>query len=115
MSGFGGGGVDDGFDGCNNVGGESAFGGVFADEVFVGGDVDAVDLVGCDIGMDPLNLWAQLSEDTTGGLGDGSELLGGKLAGFGNVALDEELWHWVFLRGGVVFAACTKISGRVRI
>ena len=90
---FGGGGVDDGFDGGDGVGGEAGVGGVLADEVFAGGDVDADDLVGRDVGVDPLDLGTELSEDGTGVLGGGYELVGGEVADVGHVAFDEELWH----------------------
>ena len=66
---------------------------MFADEVFAGGDVDADDLVGRDVGVDPLDLRTELSEDGAGVLGGGYELVRGEVADVGHVAFDEELWH----------------------
>jgi len=94
---FGGGGVDDGFDGGDGVGGEAGVGGVFADEVFAGGDVDADDLVSRDVGVNPLDFGAELAEDGAGVLGGCYELVGGEVADVGHVAFDEELWHGCFL------------------
>lgn len=76
---------------------------MLADEVFAGGDVDADDLVGRDVGVDPLDLGAELSEDGTGVLGGSYELVGGEVADVGHVAFDEELWH------------CESFLGRVRL
>ena len=69
--GFGRGGVDDGCDRCDDVGGEAALCGVFADVVLAGGDVDAVDFVRRDEGLDPLNLRPHDAEDVAGFLRDG--------------------------------------------
>ena len=58
--GFCGCGVDDGLHFGDGVGWESALGRVFANELFVGGDVDAVDFVAGDVAMDPLNFGPSL-------------------------------------------------------
>ncbi len=49
---------------CNAVGGKSALFGVLKDHLFVGCDVDAVDLVVCHVTLYPLNLWAETGQDT---------------------------------------------------
>jgi hypothetical protein len=101
LSAFGGGGVDDGFDGGDGVGGEACVCGVFADEVFAGCDVDADDLVRGDVGVDPLDLGTEVSEDRAGVLGGGYELVRGEVADVGHVAFDEVLWHGGSFLGGV--------------
>jgi hypothetical protein len=96
-----GGGADFGVDGCDDVGRESAFGGVSADDIFVRRNVDAVDLVGCDEGVDPLDLRTDSFDNRARFLRDGGELVGGELAGAGKVALDEELGHCGSPLGGI--------------
>jgi hypothetical protein len=84
---------------------------VAADEVFVGGNVDADDLVGGDVGVDPLDLGAKVAEDGAGGLGCGYQLVGSEVAYVGHIAFDEELWHLIlpFLEGGLPFAAGLRV------
>jgi hypothetical protein len=77
----------------DRVRGEAALECVSADDLFVGCDVDAVDLVGSDEGGDPLDFWVHAAKGAAGARGDGEELLGGELAGAGNVAFDEEFRH----------------------
>jgi len=91
--GVGGGGVDDGADERDLVGGEAAHLGVFVDGGLVGGDVDAVDLVAGDEALDPLELGADGGDDAAGLLGDGLKLVGGEIAGSGDLTLDEEFGH----------------------
>ena len=86
-SALGGGGVDDGLDGADRIGGESGVGGVATDQVFAWGDVDADDLVGRDVGVDPLNLGTEVSKDGAGGLRGCYELIGGEISDVGHVAL----------------------------
>ena len=86
-------GVDDGLDGRDDIGGKSSVGGVTADDVFVWGDVDAVDLVGRDIGVDPLDLRTDVPDDGAGVLGGGYKLGGGEIADIRDVAFDEEFRH----------------------
>ncbi len=77
-----------------------------ADDVFAGGDVDAVDLVGGDVGVDPLDVGADVADDGAGVPGGGYELVGREIADAGHVAFDEELWHGCFLsRSEVVLFA----------
>ena len=90
---FGGSGVDDGADPGYYVGREAALLGVLADEVLAGGVVDAIDFVISDVAVDPLDLRAEVAEDTTGGLRDGFELLGGEIARVGDLPLDNVLGH----------------------
>ena len=96
---LGGGGVDYGADLCDGVCREAALGGVFADGGFVRGDVDAVDLVVCDVALEPLDLRAEGAEDAAGGLRDGLQLFRGELAGVGDFAFDNVLRHalWPFV------------------
>ena len=77
----------------DEVGGEAAFEGVSANDLFVGCDVDAVDLVGGDEGGDPLNVGIDASERGAGTFRDDEELLGGELSGSGDVAFDQILGH----------------------
>jgi|HubBroStandDraft_6_1064221.scaffolds.fasta_scaffold84844_2 hypothetical protein len=86
--------VDDGSDGSDGVGGESAFGRVAPDQLFARCDVDAEEFVGSDVGLDPLDLGAELSESGARGLRRGGELLGGELANVGDVAFDEKFRHF---------------------
>ena len=58
-------GIDYGVDLGDYVGGEAAFKGVATDDLFVGCDVDAVDLVGGDEGGEPLNFGVDASEGAT--------------------------------------------------
>jgi len=81
--------VDEGDD----VGGEASLEGVAADDLFVGRDVDAEDLVGGDEGGEPLDFGVDSSEGAAGAFGDGDELLGREVAGSGDVAFDQKLWH----------------------
>jgi hypothetical protein len=92
-SGLGCGGVDDGFDGGDGVGGEAGFGCVAADQLFAGRDVDAEEFVGGDVGLDPLDLGAEVPEHGAGGLRGGGELLRGEFAKVGDVAFDEKFRH----------------------
>ena len=93
-SGLGGGGVDDGFDGSDGVGGEAGFGRVAPDQLFAGRDVDAEEFIGGDVGLNPLDLGAEVSEHGAGGLGRGGELLRGEFASVGDVAFDEKFRHF---------------------
>ncbi len=91
---LGGGGVDDGFDGSDGVGGEAGFGRVAPDQLFAGRDVDAEEFIGGDVGLNPLDLGAEVSEHGAGGLGRGGELLRGEFASVGDVAFDEKFRHF---------------------
>jgi hypothetical protein len=94
VSGFGCRWVDDGFNGSNGVGGETGVGGVAPNQLFAGRDVDAEEFVGGDVGLDPLDLGAEVSEHGAGGLGRGGELLGREVAYVGDVAFDEKFRHF---------------------
>ena len=72
-----------------------------ADQVFAGGDVDADDLVRRDVGVDPLDLGAEVSEDAAGVLRGGYELVGGEVADVGHVAFNEVLGQGEFLSRSV--------------
>jgi hypothetical protein len=63
-----------------------------------------LDPVWGDEALDPLELGADAGDDAPGLLGDGSELVGGEVAGSGHLALDSEYGHGCGLAGGV--AAC---------
>jgi hypothetical protein len=93
-SGLGCGGVDDGFDRGDGVGGEAGVGRMATDQLFAGGDVDAEEFVGGDVGLDPLDLGAEVSENGAGGLGCGGELLRGEVAYVGDIAFDEKFRHF---------------------
>src|SRR3954453_22058966 len=62
-SSFGGGGVYNVLDLGDTVCRESAAGRVFADQIFVRSDIYAVDLIGRDIALDPLDLRPELLQD----------------------------------------------------
>ena len=86
--------VDDGFDGSDGVGGEAGFGRMAPDQFFTGRDVDAEEFVGGDVGLDPLDLGAEVSEHGAGGLRRGDELLRGEFANVRDVAFDEKFRHF---------------------
>src|SRR6476660_5426696 len=71
---------------------------MFANELFVGGDVDAVNLIAGDVAVDPLNLGAELTQDSAGCLGDRFEFITGQVSGTGNLALDNVLGHGTSVR-----------------
>jgi len=77
----------------DDVGGKAAFEGVAADDLFVGGDVDAVDLVGGDEGGEPLYFGVEAAEGAAGAFGDSDELFAREVAGVGDVAFDEKFRH----------------------
>ena len=85
--------IDDGVDLGDDVGGEAALEGVAADDLFVGCDVDAVDLVGGDERSEPLYFGVDASEGAAGAFGDGDELLSCEVTGSGDVAFDQKFWH----------------------
>jgi hypothetical protein len=85
--------VDQGFDFVDGVGGEAALGGVVADGLFVGGDVDAVDLVLGDVALDPLNFGAHVAEDAAGLLRNCLEVAGREVASIRDVPFNYVLWH----------------------
>src|SRR3954454_18394754 len=85
--------VDHGADFADLVGRKAAALGMLADQVLVRRTVDAIDLVVRDIGMDPLNLRAEVAEDRTGGLRRHLEVLAAELPGAGHLSLDYELGH----------------------
>jgi hypothetical protein len=91
--GFSGSWIDDGFYFGDGIGRESALGGMFADELLIGSDIDTVDFVAGDVALNPLNFGTELAQDAAGSLGDGMELLARKVAGTGNFALDDVLGH----------------------
>jgi len=66
---------------------------VATDDLFIGSDVDAVDLVGGDEGGEPLHVGVEASEGAAGAFGDGDELFAREVAGVGDVAFDQKLWH----------------------
>jgi len=114
--GVGGGGVDYCADERDVVGGEAAHLGVFVDGGLVGCDVDAVDLVAGDEALDPLELGADGGDDAAGFLGDGLELVGGEVAGSGDLALDDEFGHGlVSLAVDFGYRACEEGYARVGV
>ena len=76
------------------MGGEAAVGRVAPDQLFAGRDVDAEEFVGGDVGLDPLDLRAEVSEHGAGGLRRGGKLLRGEFANVGDVAFDEKFRHF---------------------
>ena len=57
------GGIDDVLDLRDAIRGKPALLGMFADQFFAGGDVDAVDLVVGHVAVHPLDLWPEISQD----------------------------------------------------
>ena len=77
----------------DDVGGEASLEGVAADDLFVGRDVDAEDLVGGDEGGEPLDFGVDAPKGAAGAFGDGDKLLARQVAGFGDVAFDQKFRH----------------------
>ena len=75
------------------VGGEAAFEGVAADDLFIGCDVDAEDPVVGDEGGEPLHFGVDASEGAAGAFGDGDELFACEVTGSGDVAFDQKFRH----------------------
>ena len=71
QAGFGGRRVDDVPHLRNAVRGEASLARVFAHHLFVGRDVDAVDLVVGDVALQPLNLGPEVAQHRAGLLRDG--------------------------------------------
>ena len=87
------GGIDDAGDFADPIGREAALLSVLADGLLAVGDVDAVDLVGGDEALHPLNVRAHVADDATGVLRDGLQLFRLRRADVRNVSLDNILWH----------------------
>src|SRR5882762_4791420 len=85
--------IDDRLDFRDRIGGEAAFSCMLANELFVGRDVDAVNLDIGDVAVDPLNLRAELAKNAAGRLGYRLQLLRRHLAGTGDFAFDDVLGH----------------------
>src|SRR3954452_25293638 len=67
--------------------------GVLVDDVLVGCDVDAVDLVGRHVALDPPDLGAEAGDHLVGLGADVVQLLGRQLAGSGQWSFDHVLGH----------------------
>jgi hypothetical protein len=110
-SGVGGGGVDDGLSG-DDVGREAGFISMAPDQVFTGRDVDAEELICGYLGLDPLDLGADVSESGAGLLRGRSELLRGEFARAWDVAFNEKFRHLysfgVRVWGPAFSAVCLK-------
>src|SRR5262249_38784762 len=85
--------VDDRFDFRDAVRRKSALLRVFADQCLAGRVVNAIDLVGGDVAVDPLNLRAEVLEHPAGFLRDGLESLGRHIARAGDFAFNHVLRH----------------------
>ena len=55
--------------------GKTALPGVFANQFFVGRDVNAINAIVHDVAFDPLNLWSEVARHSAGFLRNGLELL----------------------------------------
>src|SRR5438105_15016793 len=75
------------------IGREAALFGVLAHGLFIGRDVDAIDLVVGDVTLHPLDLWAHAAQHSARFLRDALQLRFGQLSGVGNFALNDELGH----------------------
>src|SRR6516165_7266810 len=84
---------DDGFNFADAISGEAALHCMFADGCFIGCDVDAVNLVGGDVAVHPLDLGTQVAEDATGLLRDCVKFFGLEVARSGDVAFDDVFGH----------------------
>ena len=71
------------------IGREAALFGVFAHQLFVRGDVDAINLFVGHEAFDPIDFRSEFREDTAGFLRDGVQLLRRALAGTGNFPFDD--------------------------
>ena len=74
-------GIDDGADLGNGVCREPSLLGVLANCSLVRGDVDAVNLVVCDITLEPLDAWSHGLDHAAGFLRDGVQLIRGEFSG----------------------------------
>src|SRR5688500_17573593 len=102
---LGGGRADDGGDGRDLVGGATALGRVLPDHLLVGRHVHAVDLVGCHVALDPLDLRPQLLQHAARLLRDSAQLIRAELACPWNLALDHVSWHrWPSFGAGARWA-----------
>src|SRR5437763_11070724 len=72
---------------------EAALFGVLAHGLFIGRDVDAIDLVVGHVTLHPLDLWAHAAQHPTRFLRDALQLRFRQLSGVGNFALNDELRH----------------------
>ena len=70
-------------------------GGVVADGLLVGSDIDAVDLVVGDVAFEPLDA-GKSADNAAGFLGNGVEVGGGEFAGSGEFAFDKIFGHVVY-------------------
>jgi hypothetical protein len=90
---FGSGRIDDGADFRDPVRGEAALPGVFANQLFVGRDVNAIDAIIHHITFDPLNLWSEVAEYSARFLRNGLEILVRQFSGTGNFSFNHVLGH----------------------
>src|SRR5215469_64943 len=93
MLGFGGSRIDHGFDFQDVVRREAALSRVLTYGLFIRRDIDAVDLVGSDIALYPLDLGPQVAKHTAGSLRDRLKLMRGESPRAGQIALDYEFRH----------------------
>ena len=66
---------------------------MLAHHLFIGRDVDAVNLVLGHEAFHPLNLWSHVLEDAAGLLRDGLELCRFQVSRAGDFAFDDVFWH----------------------
>lgn len=90
---FGAGSVEQAADGGDAVRWDAGAFGVLANDGFVGGQVNAVNLVAGDVAVKPLDFVAQALDCCDGFLGHGANLFVGKIADSGNIAFDYEFGH----------------------
>jgi hypothetical protein len=67
--------------------------GVLTHHLLVGSDVYTVDFVCGDVALQPLDLWTQVLEDATGGLGNALQLLWCQLPRVWDFTFDKVFWH----------------------
>src|SRR5205085_3475234 len=85
--------IDDRSDLVDLIGGKAAALGMLADQILVGGAIDAINLVVGDVAVDPLDLRPEITEDGAGGLRGHLEVFGTELPSTRHFSLDHKFWH----------------------
>jgi hypothetical protein len=70
---------------------------MFTNQLFAGGDIDAVNLVGRHVAMQQLDCRSEVIEDTSGFLRYGPDFVRRNISNIRNVALDDVLGHALIL------------------
>jgi len=85
--------IDPGVHARDRVGRKPGFLGVLADQVFARRPIDAENLVGRDVALDPLNVRSKLAQRAARGLGCALQFCAVEAANAGHVSLNDEFRH----------------------